>query len=200
MPIYTSATEGGTFTPAPEGVHQAVCVDVVDLGMKESTWEGKTKQLHKIAISWQISELRDDGKPFLVSKWYTLSIGEKANLRKDLQSWRGRAFTPAEEAQFDVETIIGANCLLNIQHKESNGKTYANVISVMPLLKGMPKIAASADYVRVCDRPKDGQPATEHYQQPQHEESHQPVTDLDDSDIPFAWLLPLLLTAGTMVA
>jgi len=85
-----------------------------------------------------------------------------------------------------VETIIGANCLLNIQHKESNGKTYANVISVMPLLKGMPKIAASAGYVRVCDRPKDGQPATEHdAHQPPHEESHQPVSDVDDSDIPF---------------
>jgi hypothetical protein len=29
------------FTPAPEGLHQAVCVDVVDLGLAEGPWGAK---------------------------------------------------------------------------------------------------------------------------------------------------------------
>jgi hypothetical protein len=179
MAIIATAGTGESFTPAPQGVHQAVCVDVVDKGIHESVWEGQTRRLHKIAISWQIAELRDDGKPFLVSKWYTLSIGEKANLRRDLESWRGRAFTLDEQAKFDVESIIGVNCLLNVQHKDSKGKTYANVVSIMPLVKGMPKMAASADYVRVVNRPKEPD---------QHEapaEVHESHTEITDDDIPF---------------
>lgn len=188
MPIYATAGDTTTFQPAPEGVHQAVCVDVIDKGLVEETWEGKTTRKHKILLSWQIAETREDGKPFLVSKRYTLSIGEKANLRKDLESWRGRAFTPAEEAQFDVESVIGANCLLNIQHRESKGKTYANVVSIMPLVKGMPKMTASADYVRVCDRPETQPSSHEHVSPPEPE----PITE---DDIPFAWMMPLLLPA-----
>lgn len=171
--------DGKTFDPAPAGVHQGVCVDVIDLGVLDVTWQGKSKKQHKINVAWQITETREDGKPFLVFKRYTLSLSEKANLRKDLESWRGRAFTRDEEMGFDVESVIGANCLLNIQHNEVADKTYANVVSIMPLVKGMSKMAA-ADYVRKQDRPADGT-AEQH-----HEEvgSQAPPTITDD-DIPF---------------
>lgn len=160
--IATRGEEGGKdFQPAPQGVHQAVCVDVIDLGILEVTWAGQTKKQHKILISWQLDENRDDGKPFLVSKRYTLSLNEKANLRKDLESWRGRKFTLEEEAGFDVETILGVNCLLNVQHNEKAEKTYANVVSIMPLVKGMSKLFPR-DYVRKIDRTdeKDAHPET----------------------------------------
>lgn len=193
MPIYATAGDSTTFTPAPEGVHQAVCVDVVDQGMHESVWEGVARKLHKVAISWQIGEMRDDGKPYLVSKWYTLSLHEKASLRKELESWRGRPFTEAELKKFDVESVVGVNALLNIQHGESKGKTYANVVSIMPLVKGMAKMVPSSDYVRVVDRPKDEQPPN--VQPPAAGAS----ADIVDDDIPFAWLLPLVLPALAML-
>lgn len=154
MAIIATAGDSKTFTPAPAGVHQAVCVDVIDKGILDVTWQGKTKKQHKVDVAWQIDELRDDGKRFLVYKRYTLSLSEKANLRKDLESWRGRQFTRDEEMGFDVETVIGANCLLNVQHKASGDKTYANVVAVMPLSKGMSKITGG-DYVRVQDREPD---------------------------------------------
>lgn len=147
MAIIAKAGGGGNFKPAPTGVHTGVCVDVVDLGMKPTPWGDK----HKIRIVWQIEELMDNGKPFLVSKPYTLSLNEKANLRKDLESWRGRAFTEDESDGFDVEAVIGKNCLLNVQQKVSGENTYANVIGVMPLKKGMPTIQPT-DYKRVKDR------------------------------------------------
>jgi hypothetical protein len=147
MPIIATATQSKTFTPAPEGTHQAVCVDVIDLGMKETTWQGKLKVQHKIDLVWQIAEARDDGKPYQVYKRYTLSLNEKASLRHDLESWRGKPFTIDEEHGFDVETVIGANCLVNIQHRTVADKTYANVVSVMPLIKGMAKIGP-LDYKR----------------------------------------------------
>jgi hypothetical protein len=149
---------GGDFTPAPAGVHQAVCVDVIDMGMVLEQFPGQSaKDVHKIRLAWQIEENMNNGKPFLVQKRYTLSLHEKANLRHDLEGWRARPFTDEELAGFDVEAVIGKNCLLNVVHStKPGGKTYANVSAVMPLKKGMAKMDAS-EYTRVKDRtPEDG--------------------------------------------
>jgi hypothetical protein len=187
MPIIATANETQTYAPAPEGVHQAVCVDIEDLGMLKSAYtddKGNEKWQHKIKVYWQISERRDDNKRFVLSKRYTLSLHEKASLRHDLEAWRGRAFTEDELRGFDVESVKGANCLLNVQHRQSADKsrTYANVVSIMPLVKGMPKMVAD-DYERWV-------PKTATDQQPQQgndtPEQHDPVTEeLSDEDIPF---------------
>lgn len=177
MAIIAKKTGGAQYDPAPAGVHVAVCVDVIDLGLLEVTYSGKTKKQHKVRLAWQIGEDREDGKPFLVQKQYTLSLSEKATMRADLESWRGRPFTPAEEGGFDVETIIGAPCMLNIVHETKEGKTYANIKAVMPLMKGASKIVPR-DYVRVCDRPPvEGEPAAS--------EEHAPFSPVTDEDIPF---------------
>src|SRR5689334_21178594 len=99
MPIIATASESKSFIPAPEGTHQAVCVDVIDKGMQPNKFKDGALQ-HKIDIAWQIDEAREDGKRFVVYKRYTLSLNEKANLRKDLETWRGRPFTRDEEMGF----------------------------------------------------------------------------------------------------
>lgn len=191
--IATAKGESGqTFQPAPAGVHQAVLVDVVDLGVLDVTWQGVTKRQHKVNLAWQINEARDDGKPFLVFRRYTLSLGEKSNLRRDLESWLGRKFTREDEMGFDVESMLGRNCLINITHNTPQGsdKTYANVASVNPLMKGMPAISAR-DYVRKVDRtPEQASQVNGHEA---HDEMNPPP--ITDDDIPFAWLLPLVLPA-----
>ncbi len=194
--IASAGSDSTTHTPAPAGTHQAVCVDVIDKGMVETTWEGKKKMQHKIAIAWQIDELRDDGKRFVLYRRYTLSLNEKASLRKDLESWRGRAFTRDEEMGFDVESVIGANCLINIQHNKSGEKTYANVVSVMPLLKGMPKLAAE-DYSR--DEATTAADHADTQAQPEPSDASNEPPDLTDDDIPFAWLMPLLLPVSGLL-
>lgn len=151
MAIIATAGDTKTFEPAPAGVHVGVCVDVVDMGELEVTYAGKTKKQHKVRVVWQLDTLRDDLKPFLVQKRYTLSLNEKATLRKELESWRGRAFTEEELKGFDLEKLLGANAQLNIQHATRDGNTYANVIGIIPLGKGMAKIEAK-DYVRMKDR------------------------------------------------
>lgn len=186
MPIIATASEGQTFTPAPEGVHHAVCVDVIDLGHVKSAFlddKGNEKWQHKVNVVWQISETRDDGKRYQLYKRFTLSLHEKAALRHDLESWRGRPFTDDELRGFDVEKLIGANCLLNVVHRKSadGTKTYANVVSVMPLIKGMPKLEP-LDYARAEPPQSATEPASPDY----HGAAHTPVTeDLDESEIPF---------------
>lgn len=182
MPIIATAKgeSGQTFQPAPAGVHQAVLVDVVDLGVLDVTWQGVTKRQHKVNLAWQINEDRDDGKPYLVFKRYTLSLHEKAGLRKDLESWLGRKFTRDDEMGFDVEAMLGKNCLLNVTHNQSGDKVYANVASVNPLMKGMPTMSAR-DYVRKVERT----PGDESHLAAPREPEHDQPTPLTDDDIPF---------------
>jgi hypothetical protein len=180
MPIIATGGDSKTFTPAPEGTHQAVCVDVLDKGMQPNKFKDGALQ-HKIDIAWEIDETRDDGKRFVVYKRYTLSLNDKANLRHDLESWRGRAFSFDELAGFDVETVKGANCLVNVQHKKSadGSRTYANVMSIAPLIKGMKKIERK-DYVRPVEQAATPEPA------PPSDDDAVSVPDFDDADqVPF---------------
>ncbi len=150
MPIVAKST-GDSFVLCPAGAHTAVCVDVVDLGIIESEFNGEKKKQHKVRIVWQIDEDMDNGKPYIAGKRYTLSLHEKASLRKDLESWRGRPFTVPELEGFDLENLLSVGALINVIHEPKNGKVYDNVTSIMRLPKNM--IAPSPrDYIRKCDR------------------------------------------------
>ena len=159
------------FTPAPEGLWPAVCVDVVDLGMEQTPWGEK----HKVQLRWVLEE-RDPktDRAFLVLKKYTLSLDEKANLRRELETWRGRKFTKEESEGFDLERLIGVNCQLQIMHNVTDGgDVYANVQAIVPAGKGVVKIAVPSDYIRVCDRKKEQEPGKDAFE------------GATDDDIPF---------------
>jgi len=151
--IIAKDTTGTQFPklPLPEaGTTQAVCCAVWDLGLQKKEYMGEMKTQHKIIIAWEITELimvqesEFYGKPYMLSKTYTLSLGEKANLRKDLESWRGQPFTDEDlKKGFDVERLYGVNCLIGIKHepdRNNPAKIYANVTAILPLTKGTEKI------------------------------------------------------------
>lgn len=139
---------------ASEGSVQCVLVDVIDLGMQqESYMGGPVKLVHKCALVWQIDEINPDtGKRFEMSKEFTVSMGEKANLRKFLGAWRGKTYTDAEAAEgAPLHKLYGVNGIMAIEHKQSKAnpdRTYAAIVSVSPLLKGMAKLAPGQDYER----------------------------------------------------
>jgi len=151
MSLIAKDSGGGTdFAPIPAGMHHAVCYSVVDIGTQPQV--GTFPARRQIVITWEIPaetiEMGKDGKkvmlPRAVSSRFTLSLASKGNLRPMLESWRGRAFTPEELAGFDLKSLVGANCLINIIHEKGKGenahKVYGNVASVSPLMKGTPKL------------------------------------------------------------
>lgn len=136
---------GGDFEPIPTGVQQAVCVFVEDIGTHAGSFQGRPTQRHQCVVCWELAEKMTQGdnagKPFMVSKYYTVSLNEKATLRKDLQAWRGKAFTDAELEGFDLEKLIGVNCMLNIiENTKPDGKVYREISSIMPCIKGLAKL------------------------------------------------------------
>lgn len=181
MPIIAKSS-GTDFIPAPAGTHSAVCVDVVDLGVLKVSFGGKDKMQHKIKLVWQIGEDMQNGKPFQVSKRYTLSLHEKAALRKDLEAWRGRAFNESELEGFDIEQLIGVPCMLGVIHAPGrDGGTFANVASLMKLMKGVVSLVPH-DYIRVCERtPAEAANGNGDH----HGEPLQPFGDITDDDVPF---------------
>lgn len=138
------------FIPAPEGVHNAVCVDFVDLGIVNGQFGPKAM----VKIVWEIEEPMEDGRPFTVQKRYSASLHEQSNLCKDLKSWRGKPFTSDELKAFDTENLIGVPCQLVVAHNEHDGSVYANVENV---LKAVKKLKPTGKYVRQKDRPTDQQ-------------------------------------------
>lgn len=152
------------FTPAPEGLHHAVCVDVVDLGMKDSAFGPR----HRLRLVWEIDVLIPDaiireaklqpGSKFTVRKEYTASLHERSWLAKDLAAWRGKAIGEDEKKEFNLETLIGKPVRVLVQHMTKDDTTYANV---MALMKPEKKLAPCGLYKRVKDRepPKTAAPA-----------------------------------------
>lgn len=157
MALY-APVETSDFVLAPAGPHAAICCDVVDLGELEETWNGQTKIKHKIFISWLIDEAGDDGRPHIVSKRYTLSMHENSNLYADICAWLGMQMTEEQAARCDVEKMIGKTCMMNIVHTtRPNGKTYANVQSIMPLPRGA-AVVQIGDYKRHINRSAEENP------------------------------------------
>ena len=136
---------GQTFDPLKEGLHQGICYAVYDLGTEHS--ERFNKDIHKVIIIWELPDERIDiekdgiekNLPRAISKRYTLSLHEKATLRKDLETWRGRAFTNEELMGFDLTKLLGINCNLQVIHTHKDDRTYANISTVIPLTDGQEK-------------------------------------------------------------
>lgn len=131
------------FKLPPAGTHVAILLSIVDLGTQESSYKGEPKHLRKLRFTWELPYEKDqfgedpELRPFVVSKDYTLSMGDKAAMRKDLESWRGKPFTDEEAKSFDEKKVLGKPCQVTILHKTNDkGKTFANVTGVVNISKG----------------------------------------------------------------
>ncbi len=148
MSLIAKENSGANIEPIAPGVYVAVCYGLIDLGTHLNPLFGN--EAHKVLVQWEIPEVRGDfdrdgqkvSLPRAISKRYTLSLSEKANLRRDLESWRGRKFTAQELAGFDLRNLLGAACQLQIVHETNKeGRTFGTIAAIMALPKGMPKPA-----------------------------------------------------------
>ncbi len=135
-----TVSEGsGAYIPCPPGSYPARLCALVDLGTQTSTWEGEQKTAHKVLLTFEICDpetRRDDGSAHTISRRFTASLHSKSALRKLLEAWRGRPFTPAELKQFDLKVLIGMPCMVSVIHETKADKTFANLASVMKLPRG----------------------------------------------------------------
>lgn len=165
--IATDSGGGGNFKRVPQGVFIGRCYSLIDLGTQHTTGQYGDKFQHKIRIGWELFgddeegnplTIEVDGKemPLTINKSYTVSLHEKAGLRRDLAAWRGKDFTDDEAKAFDVSKLLGAFCMINVTTSETNGKTYSNVAGITPLpgaLKNAKPAPVHANVVFDLDKP-----------------------------------------------
>jgi hypothetical protein len=127
---------GQDFDQIEAGTYLARCYGVVDIGTQVNDLYGGFDR--KIVIQFEFpTELIDavgtdfHGQPYGLGKFYTLSLSSKAHLRHDLESWRSRAFTPAELEGFDIKTIISAPCFVSVIRNDK-GKSVIATVSALP--------------------------------------------------------------------
>ncbi|WP_299077735.1 phage replication initiation protein, NGO0469 family [uncultured Paraglaciecola sp.] len=151
MSLLAVAPEGMEFELAPQGNFNSVCYMVCDLGYHEREWQGVKNNKRMVRLAFELcGTSMEDGRPFSVAKNYTLSLAESANLRQDLQSWRGRAFTEDELKGFDLFNVLGKPCMVNVVHTTSKqgDKTYANIASIAAMPQGASLPVASNELVK----------------------------------------------------
>lgn len=132
MSLTVKSSGGGDFEITPEGTYIGRCIKLIDLGTQTTTGQFGTKQQKKVMITWELLDDKvkmQDGRPFATSQFYTASLHEKAQLRKDLEAWRGKKFTDAELEGFDLTSVLGAYCMIQIVHSADGN--YANVNAIM---------------------------------------------------------------------
>ena len=135
------------FKPCPEYTGRGVCVDVTPM-VKESSQFGE-RTVFKLVFECDVLE---DGKRACVwSRGFTPSLHEKSALRKFLRGWFGRDLTKEEQADFELEDLIGKPAMLVVVHECKDEKTYANIAACTPDKSGAP-LAMTGKYVRKKDR------------------------------------------------
>jgi len=120
------------------GLHPAWVFIVALLG-RQSTNFGEKLQ---VFLQWMLQgQMRTytgrDGRrytvPSTLGRVFTMSLHDSSALRPVLEAVLGRALTAAEKKTgFDVFTLGGLGCGVNVVHRQSNGRLFANVDSVVP--------------------------------------------------------------------
>lgn len=142
----TATNSGQARELIPAANYIARCYQMIEIGTVTESFQGDSKTMKKVRIGWELpTETRvfneEKGEqPMVISQEYTLSMNEKANLRKMLASWRGKDFTEDEAKSFDITKLLGVPCMLNVIHKPSKSdasKIYQSISSVSAMPKGM---------------------------------------------------------------
>jgi hypothetical protein len=154
MPIIATGTATKERELIPAGTHLATLYKIENLGTRLQEYLGKPKERKDTLVSMTFelpNEMRkftknlDNGsqeeveKPLVISREFVLSMGPKSNLRPFVEGIIGVQLKDEEAYAFDLEDLLGRSCLITVSHKVSTttGKTYANITSTAPLMKGM---------------------------------------------------------------
>lgn len=194
-PIVARGSES-KFKPHPDGQFVGQCVDMIDLGEHVHSFAGDDQYIEqRCAIVYRTGQKNPDTGDYIdVNKEFTVSMGERSNLRKHLEQWRGKAYTPEQvKAGVQLDRLTGNHALLTIAQKPNKAgtRTYAEITACV----GVPDMMKAAcqdyyDYIRAdfwTTRKAEYAAEVARFRSematpPAHEEA--PPVD-DDDDLPF---------------
>ena len=143
------------FKAHPDGQFVAQCVDTIDLGFKVQDFPGTKPYLAQTCVLvFRTGEVNEDTREFIdVAREFTVSMGEKANLRKFLEQWRGKPYTPEQIREgVPLHKLTGNFGLLTVVQRPNKAgtRTYATITACVGIPKQMQGATTRYDdtYVR----------------------------------------------------
>lgn len=141
MSLIAKKKAAASIPPIDAGTYVGVCVGVIDIGEQKNDLYNTYSQ--KAIFIFEISSERvmveDEDKPRWLSETYTVSLSEKSNLAKMLISWRGKDFTEEELDGFDLASMVGKPCQLQVLVvQKKDGGSCNKIAGVFGLPKGLP--------------------------------------------------------------
>ena len=140
MGLIAKKKAGSSIPPVDGGTYIAVCVGIIDIG--EQLNEQFKKYADNVLILWELPsetvEIDGEQKPRWLSKSFTVSLNEKSKLYQYLNTWLGRKLTDAELEGFDLTTLIGRGCFIQVQVEEKENGLYNSITGVMAPPAGIP--------------------------------------------------------------
>jgi len=143
MPIKATPNES-SYNLLEAGSYPTRLYTVIHIGRVPLERQGETKMIDKVRLTFEfptetkVFKEEKGEQPYVLSCEFTLSMHEKASLRKFLEGWQGKRMSDMEAINTDIEEWIGREGLANVVHSEGkNGNTYANIQSISPLPKGL---------------------------------------------------------------
>ena len=122
-----------------EGIQDAWCAWAIDIGTHPSNFSDGKKQ-RKLILGFELPnekavfDVERGEEPFLLSKIYTMSLGERSSLYRDLVAWQGKG--AIESLRHNLAALLGKPCLVNVLHKATKkNQLRATIISISPLPK-----------------------------------------------------------------
>ena len=151
------------FENHPEGVFVGELAEFTDEGYKE----GKFGTYRSAFFDIQTGQVNSDGEVFFPMRYYVNeNAGEKSKTTLFREAVYGRRLTRAERVNFDPEALLGMKVQVQVKHVDRDGKTYAQIESVMALPQG-----AQAQVAQPAAQNRAGAPPVE--------------TQEDSDDLPF---------------
>jgi hypothetical protein len=177
----------------PPGNYAGTVLGVVDVGHQLDKFpkDGTSGEVRQLALVFELSERRPDGKPFMLARMYTWSFHEKSNFFKLACGVTGRIFKEGD--RFSPKDLLGAAVMVLVSNSTSGEKSYHRVESVAAYPRGLPaprpenapfsySVVAGGEFRPTIDLPYVyGQPITEIIEASSEYRSRIPV----EREIPF---------------
>jgi hypothetical protein len=147
---------GKDFEVVTDMIQPAILADIVDKGMVPNKFKPGTEQ-HKCYFVWIVAEEDAEGRNKRVFESFTVSLNEKATLRKRLKDF---GLTDAKIAELkaakqtvDLDSYIGTKRMLVLSEEDGqDSKKFIKVTATMALKKGQTAPDIPADFTRKQDQ------------------------------------------------
>lgn len=125
--------------PVEAGTYLALCIGVVDLGVQETNYNGKTRYTPQVQLMFELPtemiEIDGQQQPRWLSRRFSVSASSRGKLRPFIETWMGKSFSDEAFADFDLFSLLRKPAMLTVALSEDG--QYANIASAVALLKGM---------------------------------------------------------------